>query len=139
MEGRDYLLDELNRAGRVLANILSRITGQPTQGITVAETTTAALQDELDWDLAASLSLPEETFIAHLTDEKGFDDQQLGMLSQLLEALGDSITQPEQAEMKRRYYARSLHICAHLERHSRIYSFDRAARMERLMEMLSLD
>ncbi len=139
MERRDYILDELNRAGRVLANLLSGITGQPTQGITVAEATTATLQDELDWDLAASLSLPEETFITHLIDDKGFDDQQLGMLSQLLEALGDSITQPEQAEMKRRYYARALHICAHLERHSRVYAFDRAARMERLMEMLSLD
>ena len=139
MEGRDYILDELNRVGRVLANILSSITGQPTQGIAVAETTTAALQDELDWDLAASLSLPEETFIAHLVEEKGFDNQQLGMLSQLLEALGDSITQPEQAEMKRRYYARSLHICAYLERNSTVYSYDRTARMERLMEMLSLE
>lgn len=139
MERRDYLVDELNRAGRVLAAILSRILQQPTQGLTLADAAAQTLKDELDWDLPASLDLPEEAFLPHLLQDKNLDDQQLGMLTELLERLGDALPASDLRDQRRRYHARALQICMHLDQYSRLYSFDRAARMDRLKASLGLE
>jgi hypothetical protein len=47
--------------------------------------------------------------------------------------------EPSQLEWQRRYYGRALHIYAYLERHARLYAFDRPARMARLLAALQLD
>lgn len=139
MERRDYLLDDIQRTGRVLAELLSRLMGRQAKGVVVVEAAAQTLQNELGWDLEASLALPETEFIPHLTQDKGLDEQQLGMLAELLEGLGDALDTTEEREVQCRYYARALHIHDFLLHNARLYAFDRPARIARLMAALSLD
>lgn len=132
MEQKDYLQRQIDQLGQVLGRIVAYLLGLKSGSVSTVgvEFTNHTLKSEIDLDLNLLQSVSVDELIPFLTVKKGFSEQNLDMLLEiLLKIAGDM----EENDSKREsLYKRCLVICEHLDATSRTASLGRNLKMEKI-------
>lgn len=134
MEKQDYLQRQIDQLGKVLGELLARITGggkNPDASETL-ETVNQALDENLDWDIGKLLNIPEEVFIEKLTENRFLHESNMETLADLLGELAY-----HSSSNKNELFKRALLIYEHLEKSGKAFSFTRNQKIENIKQKLS--
>lgn len=134
MEWRDYLMRQFDQVGQVLGKILSDLLGLKSQGKVNdgIEIVNQVLKEELDLDIQKLLNIQLGDFINTLKTEKGFTNESLDKLADILTIIADN----RQNKDKKMLYERCLIIYEYLEKTESVYSLDRKWKIEQIKNML---
>lgn len=132
MEQRDYLQRQIDQLGQVLGKVVAYLLGLrsgsiPTVGIEYANQT---LKHEIDVDMNLLQSVNIDKLIPFLTIEKGFNEQNLDLLLEILLKIADTMKRDD--PKCEPLYKRCLVICEYLDATSQTASFDRKLKKERM-------
>lgn len=137
MEQRDYIMREIEALGKMLGAMIKFLLGLK-NGTTTAqsiEIVSQTFQSEVDLDLDMLLSIDPDNLINYLTtNNKGFNEENLDKLAEILFMIGDYIAIEDSKRFL--YYKRSLVIYEHLNKVQKTYSLDRHLRMEKIKDLL---
>lgn len=137
MEKRDYILRQIDQLGRVLAKLLSDLTGLKNQGQTskAIEITNQVLQEELNFDIEDLIAIPTNELIYTLQSDKKFSINNIEKIADIFLFVADhTFDEEDQNERRKKLYTKSLKIYEYIEKTEDIYSFDRHLKIERIKE-----
>lgn len=134
MEQKDYLLRQIEEAGRVLAEVLSKLTGfknkgQVNEGI---EKTDQILQNRMDIGLKELTALQNDHLMTHLEKKEKIFPENYDKLAELLTEVAEGMAQQNDKEEAKKLYEKILYIYQYLEEYESAFSFDRFAKMEKI-------
>jgi hypothetical protein len=133
-------MDQIEQLGQALAMIFSKLYGFISKGRVPEriEMTNQALKSELDLDIDELSSIPTESFVTTLKEEKRFNYDNLERLADILLIIADEFNtiNPEN-EKSHNLYGKCLEIYNYLNENDLTYSFDRQAKVERIRGILS--
>jgi len=135
MEKQDYLQRQIDQLGKVLGELLGKITGNgknPDASETIEEVS-QVLRENIDCDIEALLNIPEEDFIDQLTKNRLLNDSNLEILADLLVEVAK-----HHSSNKKGLFKRALIMYEYLERSNKTFSFTRNQKIESAKEALSL-
>ncbi len=134
MEQRDYLKRQIDQLGIVLGKIAANLLGIKNQGQISSgiEIANQMFKEELDIDIEELIHFPEDNFIHILQAEKGFNDQNLEKLTDILLFIAANEPNQDQTSL----YKKCLILHAYLEKVENIYSLDRQWKIEQLKNTL---
>lgn len=137
MPQRDYILRQIDEAGIVLARLVAMLfglkqQGKSDEGLGLVQQT---LKTGLDWDLETLLAIPDEDFIADLTENKGLKPENLHKLAEILYALADNDLSAFAQRLQ--LQAKCLLLYEFLNNSTTaILDFERKTKIQRLRELL---
>ncbi|MEE4197782.1 MAG: hypothetical protein V2I54_09065 [Bacteroidales bacterium] len=133
MEKEDYLKRQIDQLGKVLGELLAKITGSgrnPGASETI-EIVSQVLDENLHWDIDQLIAVPENEFMDTLKSQH-LDEVNLEMLADLLAEVAKYHSSDEHRLLKR-----ALIIYEALEQSTHTFSFARNQKMEEIQEKLS--
>lgn len=134
MEKQDYLKRQIDQLGKVLGELLVKITGSG-RNLDASETleiVNQVLDENLELDMEQLLIIPDAQFIEALKRHELLNDFNLEILGDLLArmAIQDSSRRKSLAN-------RALLIYEHLEQSNKTFSFTRNQKMEKARGLLT--
>lgn len=134
MEKQDYLKRQIDQLGKVLGELLVKITGSG-RNLDASETleiVSQVLDENLELDMEQLLIIPDAQFIEALKRHELLNDFNLEILGDLLArmAIQDSSRRKSLAN-------RALLIYEHLEQSNKTFSFTRNQKMEKARGLLT--
>ncbi|MDY6800865.1 MAG: DUF6483 family protein [Bacteroidota bacterium] len=135
MEKQDYLKRQIDQLGKVLGELLGKITGNgknPDASETIEEVSQVLLEN-IYCDIEELLNIPEEGFIDKLTKNHLLNDSNLETLADLLVEVAKY-----HPSNKNGLLQRALMMYEYLEKSNMTFSFTRNQKMESVKEVLSL-
>jgi len=138
MEQRDYLMRQIEQAGRALAKVMADLTGLKNQGkvhegIEQAE---QSLQDELDLSIEKMTGIPLDQFIHTLKEKEHMFAENFEQTADLLVEIAEGYRQQGSLEKSRALYQRALVLYEYVEEAGSSFSFNRHSRMQKIKELL---
>jgi len=138
MEQKDYLMRQIEQAGRVLGKVLADLTGMKNQGklqegIGQTEQT---LQSELGLSIEELIGIPVDQLINSLLEKEHMFQENFEKLADLLVELGDGYEQQNYLEKSRDLYQRALVLYEHVDEAGSAFSFNRHSKIQRLKAQL---
>ena len=138
MEQKDYLMRQIEQAGRVLGKVLADLTGLKNQGklqdgIGQAEQT---LQSELDLSIEELIGIPVDQLINTLLEKERMFQENFEKLADLLVELAEGYEQHKNLEKSRDLYQRALVLYEYVDQAGSAFSFNRHSKMQRLKDRL---
>jgi hypothetical protein len=139
MEQRDYLIRQIEQFGQVLGKVLFDLLGLKNKGdiSESIEFTTRLLISELDVDLEKLVSIKRDELIDALICKKGFNNENLEILAEILMQTGDNYFKIKNLHKGEIFCQTSLTIYEYLDKSDKTYSFDRKEKMKSLITLLS--
>jgi hypothetical protein len=137
MGQEDYLKRQIDQLGQVFARLLGIIfelknQGKETEIVAIVDKT---LNSELGLDLSKLITIPKDTFIETLTQNKEISKESLDKLADILLNIADR----EQGNVtKDIILERVLEIYKYLENNDKTYSFERYLKMEKIKKDISV-
>jgi len=125
---------QFDQVGQVLGKILSDLLGLKSQGKVNdgIEIVNQVLKENLDLDIQKLLNIQLDDFINTLKTEKGFNNESLDKLADILTIIAEN----RQNKDKKMLYERCLIIYEYLEKTENVYSVDRKWKIEQIKNML---
>jgi hypothetical protein len=133
---QDYLMRQINRFGEALGKILAGLLGLKQSGDLNGglEMTRQVFRDELDLNLDSLLEIRTDRFVESLKNEKGFTDENLVDLADILMILADNNPGKDSLYSKS-LYDKCLVIYQYLESADRTFSLDRQYKIEKIKKL----
>src|SRR6056297_1485174 len=103
MEKQDYLQRQIDQLGKVLAELLGKITGSgknPDASETL-EIVSQVLNENLDWDIKKLLDIPEDEFVDKIKERQLLDDTNIETLADVLVEVAEHNPSNEEELLKR--------------------------------------
>ncbi|HKL08448.1 MAG TPA: DUF6483 family protein [Bacteroidales bacterium] len=135
MEKQDYLQRQIDQLGKVLAELLGKITGSgknPDASETL-EIVSQVLNENLDWDIKQLLNIPEDNFIDTIKDNQLLDDVNIETLADVFVEVAE-----HHSSNKEKLLKRALMIYKYIEKSNMTFSFTRNQKMEEVQQKLSV-
>lgn len=134
MEQKDFLMRQIEEAGRVLAEALSKLTGFKNQGKLHEgiEKTDQDLQNQMDVGLKELNELEADHLMTHLEKKEKIFPENYEKLAELLTEVAEGMAQQNEKEEAKNLYEKILSIYQYLEEYESAFSFDRFAKMEKI-------
>ncbi|MBS1669079.1 MAG: hypothetical protein JST58_17010 [Bacteroidetes bacterium] len=134
MEQQDYLQRLIEQLGRVLGKISSNLIGLKNKGQIEDgfEMTNQTLKGELDFDIQKLINLPPDNFIKTLRANKGFNNENINKLADILLLIAEY----SQGQEKKMLYRKCLMIYEYLEKAENVYSIVREGKIEQIKNVL---
>lgn len=131
MQTEDYLMRQFNQLGRVLGKILADLLGLENKGNVkdLAGTVSQEMKEQLDLDIDELADLPEDGFVEFLKNEKGFSDEHLSQLADILFIIAENTSDPK---LMNGLYLKCLVIYLFLEEEEKVFSLERNERIGRI-------
>ena len=132
MFGRDYIMKQIDQLGAVLSQIIialvQRKKGAPEE--LSFDQINALLQEYIDLDIPKLLSMDNNELIDSLKSEYNLNNELIGQLGDILYEIAelDQNVYPTEA-----LYQKALVIFQYLEKHDKVFSFDRHQRINRMI------
>lgn len=135
MEKQDYLKRQIDQLGRVLGELLAKITGsgKNTNASETIEEVSQVLNENMNWDIDQLLEIPENEFTDTIKENQLLDDVNIEILADVLVKVAE-----HHPSNKKELLKRSLMMYEYLERTNMTFSFTRNQKMESVKEVLSL-
>lgn len=135
MEQQDYLKRQIDLLARMLGKVLAHLVGLKNKGDVSEgiEITNQILKDELDLDLDELSAVDTNKFVSKLTGEKGFNNDSLDKLAEILLLVADS----RQRKERKILLEKCLAIYVYLQNTETTYSLDRFMKIEKLEKEMS--
>ncbi len=138
MVKRDVIKDEIEQLGRAIGKIFSdfiglKSQGKISQGIDISN---QQFKEELDLDIEVLLASESEDFIRYFEDKK-CTPEHLEMIFDYFIEMGDykiSINKNEADSI----FNKALNLCEIIDNKTKIYSFSRITKMERIKKLLEI-
>lgn len=136
MEQRDYLKRQIDQLGKVLGKVIADLLGlrQGNASLKGVEIVSQAFKDEIDLDLELLLSVETDDLIDFLITEKGFNEENLDKLAEILFMISNDMTSDN--PLRNSFFKRCLVIYEYLEMTQQTYSFDRSLRLKKIKDCL---
>ena len=135
MEKQDYLQRQIDQLGKVLGELLGKITGSgknPDASETL-EIVSQVLNENLDWDIKKLLDIPEDEFVDKIKERQLLDDTNIETLADVLVEVAEHNPSNEEELLKR-----ALMMYEYLEKSNMTFSFTRNQKMEEVQQKLSV-
>jgi len=135
MEKQDYLQRQIDQLGKVLGELLGKITGSgknPDASETL-EIVSQVLNENLDWDIKQLLNIPEDNFIDTIKDNQLLDDVNIETLADVFVEVAE-----HHSSNKEKLLKRALMIYKYIEKSNMTFSFTRNQKMEEVQQKLSV-
>ena len=132
MEQRDFLQDQIDQLGKVLAKLLADFVGFKSQG-NVAEGikhTNKVFAKALDLDVEVLLAMGNNELWVYLRRKK-YQSEHLELIADYFTEWGESLINENEAEAVR-IFRKAMQIYDLINEDSRVYSFERAAKYQKL-------
>jgi len=135
MEKQDYLKRQIDQLGKVLAELLGKITGsgKNTDASETLEIVSQVLDENLNWDIEQLLNIPEDNFIDTIKDNQLLDDVNIETLADVLVEVAEHNPSNEEELLKR-----ALLMYEYLEQSNKTFSFTRNQKMGEVQQKLSV-
>ena len=103
MEKQDYLKRQIDQLGKVLAELLGKITGsgKNTDASETLEIVSQVLDENLNWDIEQLLNIPEDNFIDSIKENQLLDDVNIETLADVLVEVAEHNPSNEEELLKR--------------------------------------
>lgn len=136
MEQRDYLKRQIDQLGKVLGKVIADLLGlrQGNASLKGVEIVSQAFKDEIDLDLELLLSVETDDLIDFLITGKGFNEENLDKLAEILFMISNDMTSDN--PLRNSFFKRCLVIYEYLEMTQQTYSFDRSLRLKKIKACL---
>ncbi|MFT3793189.1 hypothetical protein [Flavobacterium sp.] len=133
MQRRDYLDQQIEQLGRVLAQLLSEAIGFKNRSSEATDCVNAVLQKELGWDTDDLLEIPETQWIETLLATGKFNSANLESFADLL------LWQEKRTDDAKRnkLLRKCLLIYEHIDKADRIFSAERQAKITSIRQKLA--
>ncbi len=134
MEQKDYLMRQIEEAGRVLAEALSKMTGFKNKGKVHEgiEMTDQELKNQMNMGLKELNELQTDHLMTHLEKKEKIFPENYEKLAELLTEVAEGMAQQNNKEEAKSMYEKVLSIYQYLEEYESAFSFDRFAKMEKI-------
>jgi len=135
MEKQDYLQRQIDQLGKVLGELLGKITGSgknPDASETL-EIVSQVLNENLDWDIKKLLDIPEDEFVDKIKERQLLDDTNIETLADVLVEVAEHNPSNEEELLKR-----ALLMYEYLEQSNKTFSFTRNQKMGEVQQKLSV-
>lgn len=134
MEQSDYLKRQFDQLGRVLAKLLSDLTGQKSKETITAlrETAHNHLKGESGFDLEEIFNLHTGDLIHYLVKEKEWNNENLEKLADILLIFADNTEEQQSKPL----YEKTLTIYEYLEKSENIYSLENQWKIKKIKDVL---
>lgn len=134
MEQKDYLMRQIEEAGRVLAEAMAKLTGFKNQGQVREgiEKTSLELQNQMDIGFQELNDLEADHLLTHLEKNDKIFPENYEKLAELLTEVAEGMAQQNKKEEAKSMYEKVLSIYQYLEEYESAFSFDRFAKMEKI-------
>ena len=133
MEQKDYILREIEKISTLLMYLIGKFI--PAKSIEEQQLTEELINKELKErygnDLDYILSLEETDFEIILTQNKGFNFENLELLADLLFTIGN-----DDFESKTNYLKKALELYEYIDKKSKTFSFERISKIEEIKKLL---
>lgn len=138
MEQRDYLMRQIEQAGRVLGKVLANLTGLKNQGKVREgiDQTEQTLQNELDLSIEALKGIPVDRLIHALLENERIYPENFEILADLFVELGEGYDQQNLQEESKPLYQRALVLYEHVDKAGSAFSFHRHSKIQQLKHRL---
>jgi len=135
MEKQDYLKRQIDQLGKVLAELLGKITGsgKNTDASETLEIVSQVLDENLNWDIEQLLNIPEDNFIDTIKDNQLLDDVNIETLADVFVEVAE-----HHSSNKEKLLKRALMIYKYIEKSNMTFSFTRNQKMEEVQQKLSV-
>jgi len=138
MEQRDYLMRQIEQAGRVLGKVLADLSGlkregKVREGIGQAGQT---LQGELDLRIEELTGIPVDQLVNTLLEKKHMFQENLEKLADLLVEIADGYELLDNQENARSLYQRALTLYEYVDQAGSAFSFNRHSKIQQLKHRL---
>ncbi|MEA2107593.1 MAG: DUF6483 family protein [Bacteroidota bacterium] len=135
MEKQDYLQRQIDQLGKVLGELLGKITGsgKNTDASETIEEVSQVLNENMNLDIDQLMEIPENEFIDTIKDNQLLDDVNIEILADVLVKLAE-----HHPSNKKELLKRALMMYEYLEKSNMTFSFTRNQKMESVKEVLSL-
>ena len=137
MISKDYLVRQAEQLGQVLAIILSKLLGLKNQqkGCIEIGVVNHFFEGELDFNIDSLLKIPDEGLIFTLKNEKGFNNNSLEILADILFTVANETS----SDIKTQLYKKSFIIYEELSNSDKkTYSYNRELRIIDLKNLIGL-
>ncbi|MFO7829771.1 MAG: hypothetical protein R6V23_14195 [Bacteroidales bacterium] len=133
MEKQDYLKRQIDQLGKVLSELLAKLTGsgKNTDASETLEIVSQVLDENLDWDIEQLLNIPENEFIDRVKENRLLNNANLETLADVLVAFANHYSLNKDGLLKR-----ALIIYKHIEKSNKTFSFTRNQKMEKVRGLL---
>lgn len=138
-EKRDYLMQQIEQMGQVLAQLLAYLLGLKGRGSASLslEEMRQQYDDRLNLPLDLILDTPPEKIIELLTGRVKYMDRHLEKMGDVLNETGDLYSSAGQLESAKDLWAKALLIYEHLQETDKSFSMERMQKITRLQERFS--
>lgn len=138
MEQRDYLMRQIEQAGKVLAKVMADLTGLKNQGklhegIEQAE---QSLRDEMDLSIENLTGIPLDQMIHALMEKEHMFAENFEQLADLLVEVAEGYGQQGSLEKSKALYQRALALYEYVDEAGSAFSFNRHSKMQKIKELL---
>ena len=140
MEKRDYLMQQIEQLGQVLAQMLAVLLGMKNAGkagLSLDEIR-QTYRDDLDLPLDLILHTPSDELIELLTTRVKYIDSHLDRMGDVLKETADLYQIDGYAQSAANLYEKSLIIFEHLQISGNAFSIERMEKISRLKGILDL-
>jgi hypothetical protein len=139
MEKRDYLIQQIEQLGQVLARMLSFLLGIKNKGEAAfrLEEIRKTYRDQLDLSIELVLETPAENLIEMLTGKVEFLDSHLDKMGDILKETADLYHLAGEEEYAPELYAKALLIYEHLQASGNAFSMERMNKITELKTILA--
>ena len=134
MEKRDYLMQQIEQLGQVLAQMLAFLLGIKNKGEAVLslDEIRQTYRDQLDISIELVLETPAEDLIKVLTGKVEFLDSHLDKMGDILKETADLYHHADEEESARELYKKALFIFEQLQASGSAFSMERMDKIGQL-------
>ena len=138
-EKRDYLMQQIEQMGQVLAQMLAYLLGIKGRGSASLslEEMRQQFDDRLNLPLDLILDTPREKIIELLTGKVKYMDRHLEKMGDVLNETGDLYLSAGHEKSAEDLWAKALQIYEHLQETDKSFSMERMQKITRLHERLN--
>ncbi len=136
-EKRDYLMQQIEQMGQVLARMLAYLLGMKGTGSASLslDEIRQNYDDKLNLPLDLILETPGEKIIQLLTEKVKYMDRHLGKMGDILSETGDLYEETGDHDTARDLWGKALIIYTHLQDTDNAFSMDRMQKISRLKDI----
>jgi len=138
MEKRDYLMQQIEQLGQVLAQMLAFLLGIKNKGEAVLsiEEVRQTYRDQLDISLELIQETPAVNIIEVLTSKVKHMDSHLDKMGDILQETADIYLRAGDEQTARELYEKTLVIFEHLQASGKSFSMERMTKIEQLKNQM---
>ena len=139
MEKRDYLMQQIEQLGQVLAQMLAFLLGIKNKGqaLLSLEEIRETYRDQLDISIELVLETPAEDLIEVLTGKVEFLDSHLDKMGDILKETADLYHLAGEVQSAEELYKKALLIFEHLHASGNAFSMERMDKIRQLKTTLA--